>query len=154
MFERYVQHIVTCSIKELLGVAFVNHKISGKGKIPLWGLKYLEPDIMVKIRDFVFMVDTKYKAHFYAINTKSDVLKETHREDLHQILAYCSFAPQVQKTGLLFYPSRITRFQTMQYVERISGNINKVIICGIPFNITEMHTTIKKVKKIFQNEAC
>ncbi len=105
LFERYVQHVVSKSIKGLSGTVLLNKKIHGKGSIPSWGLHYLEPDMIIKFNENIFMADAKYKAHYYSVAQKSDMLKETHRADLHQLLAYCSFSPQANKLGILFYPA-------------------------------------------------
>ena len=151
-FERYVQHIVTNSIKGLSGTVIYNGKIAGKGNIPRWGLKYLEPDIMIKFSNSIYIADAKYKAHFYARGIKSDTLNETHRSDLHQLLAYCSFEPQSHKTGILFYPAKTLSFQKIQYSDRIGRICNKVILCGLPFEIEEMKNVTIKIKELFQND--
>lgn len=151
LFERYVQHIVTNSIKGLSNTIIFNGKISGKGNIPHWGLKYLEPDIIIKFSNSICMADAKYKAHFYARGINSDMLNEAHRADLHQILAYCSFEPQTNKNGVLFYPAESSSFQIITYTDRIGGICNKVILCGIPFGVFVMEDAIIKTKELFQN---
>lgn len=151
LFERYVQHIVTNSIKGLSGTMVSNGKISGSGNIPQWGLKYLEPDIMIKFNNSIYMADAKYKAHFYARRINSAMLNEEHRADLHQLLAYCSFEPQADKNGILFYPAETSGFQIINYTNRIGGICNKVIICGIPFGVFEMADATRNIKELFQN---
>ena len=101
LFERYVQSVVGKATRELTGTVISNAKFHGTGNMPSWGLRYLEPDIMIRIGNNLYMGDAKYKANFYSDELKSDVLKETHRADLHQLLAYCSFEPQSLKTGIL-----------------------------------------------------
>ncbi|AQS58444.1 5-methylcytosine restriction system specificity protein McrC [Desulforamulus ferrireducens] len=152
LFERYVQHIVSKSINELSGTVINNGKITGKGNIPHWGLKYLEPDIMIKFSNSIYMGDAKYKAHFYARGTKSEALNETHRSDLHQLLAYCSFEPQLHKTGILFYPAKTLSFQKIHYSDRNGGICNKVILFGLPFGVAEMKDATVKIKELFQND--
>lgn len=153
LFERYIQHIVAKSIEGLSGTMIPNGKIFGKGNIPHWGLKYLEPDIMIKFSNSIYMADAKYKAHFYARGINSEVLNEVHRADLHQLLAYCAFEPQENKTGILFYPAETSSFQIINYADRIGGIINKVILCGIPFGVLEIVDSTRMIKELFQNTA-
>ncbi len=98
------------------------------------------------------MADAKYKSHFIAQHRNSDILKSTHREDLHQLLAYCSFEPQYNKTGILFYPAHETKWQELSYTDRIGGVCNKVILCGLPFCVDETPSTISKIKNMFQEK--
>ena len=154
LFERFVQHVVQKSIKGLSGIIVPNHKIHGYGNIPNWGLKYLEPDVMVRFGQFLLMADAKYKSNMYALYERSNELKETHRADLHQLLAYCSFEPQKNKLGLLLYPCY--KFETRQYsyCESFGGMKNKVILCGVPFTheINIVNESVEMIKTIIQQE--
>lgn len=152
LFERYVQYVLEQSMSELSGTVICNEKIIGKGNIPYWGLRYLEPDIMIKIGDRIYMADVKYKSHFYAYNVNSNMLKETHRNDLHQLLAYCSYEPQYSKVGILFYPAHEMKYHIIRYSDRVAATCNRVILCGISFNIKEIKETSEKLKVLFQNE--
>ena len=107
VFERFVQYVLShaaqrsfCSAK-----CISNQKFIGKSHVPAWGLKHLEPDILITVENQLIIADAKYKANMYALGQASDILKETHRHDLHQILAYCAFAPQQDKLALLCYPA-------------------------------------------------
>lgn len=148
LFERYVQMIVEKSTRELSGTVISNSKIVGRGNIPSWGLKYLEPDIEVKIGNCIYMGDAKYKANFYASESQPSILKETHRADLHQILAYCSFEPQNRKIGILFYPSKYTHYRSISYTDRVGSVSNRVILCGIAFGVDEMKSSIDNIKSM------
>ncbi len=150
LFERYVQFIVDKATRELAGTVISNAKFHGSGNLPSWGLRYLEPDIMIRIGNSLIMGDAKYKANFYSSETKSDTLKETHRADLHQLLAYCSFEPQDNKTGILFYPALDTYYKSISYSDRIGGVKNRVILCGVTFGMNEMDSSIQKLKRILR----
>ena len=152
LFERYVQHIVSVAAKNYSGTVKANEKISGRGNIPYWGLKYLEPDIIIKLDDNIVMADAKYKAHYYSSGRDSEKLKHTHREDLHQLLAYCSFEPQLKKTGILFYPSREAGYKVLNYTEKYSETNNKVILVGLPFGIDSISNALAKVNVLLQKE--
>lgn len=151
LFERYVQYVTTMAAKGKNASVKANSRIRGRGNIPQWGLRYLEPDLLIKVNDSIFMADAKYKAHNYAFHTKSDVLKESHRADLHQILAYCSFSPEKNKTGILFYPSNDSRIRKIQYTEQLCGVSNKILLCGLPFGIDGIESSIKFVRKLLSN---
>ncbi len=150
LFERYVQYIVEKGTHELSGRVIPNPKMTGRANFPSWGLKYLEPDLLVNVGNTLYAADAKYKANFYATNTSSDILKETHRADLHQLLAYCSFEPQREKTGLLFYPAKETSYRKITYTNRFGGVENKVFLCGLAFGVDEMKKAIEKIKELFQ----
>lgn len=152
LFERYAQTVVARAVRELSGTVYTNERFHGLGHIPAWGLKYLEPDISVRIGDRLYMADAKYKANYYARNVSSDELKETHRADLHQVLAYCSFEPQkIGKTGILFYPANDTRYRVIEYsADRLGGTTNKVILCGLAFGLKEMDEAPKTVSQLFR----
>lgn len=149
LFERYVQHIFAKSLTGIDGSILPNNKILGKGPIAQWGLKYLEPDIMIKINSSIYMADAKYKAHYYALVRNSETLKETHRSDLHQLLAYCSFSPMKNKTGILLYPSNAPSCRQIDYTERIGGVNNTVYLFGIPFGTTGITPSIDAVRQLF-----
>lgn len=153
LFERYVQTVVTRAARELSGTTSANGKIRGRGSIPYWGQKYLEPDITIRIGDRLYMADAKYKANYYAWNFESDTLKETHRADLHQVLAYCSFEPQQSmRAGILFYPSNETNYHVIDYsAEGMGGTRNRVILCGLAFGHKEMDKASLQIRHLLQH---
>lgn len=148
LFEKYIQYILNRSTKGIANSVYSNSKITGKGNIPKWGLKYLEPDITIRTDKCIIMADVKYKSHYYAKNVESNILKETHRADLHQLLAYCSFEPQKSKIGLLIYPANKTSFETLEYVDKICGINNKIILCGIPFSVAKINNVEQEFKEM------
>lgn len=152
LFERYVQTVVAHAARGMSGKTYPNSKIRGVGRIPAWGLSYLEPDIVFTIGERLYMADAKYKANYYASNLASEILKETHRADLHQILAYCAFEPQsTGKAGILFYPANEIGYRVIGYSgNRLCGATNKVILCGLPFSIKEMEAAPQQLKEMFK----
>ncbi len=149
LFERYVQYVVAQSLKGLDGRVLSNSRIHGRGQIPQWGLQYLEPDLIIKLNSRILLADAKYKAHYYAFGQNSEILKETHRSDLHQLLAYCSFSPEKNKAGILFYPSSIPSYRRIDYLERLSGINNTVYVYGIPFGINGIEASINAIRQLF-----
>lgn len=149
LFERYAQYVVATSLRGFDGSVISNGRIRGRGQIAQWGLKYLEPDMIVKCGTSYFMADAKYKAHCYAFGQDSEILKETHRADLHQLLAYCSFSPEKNKTGILFYPSSNPSCRKINYLEQIGGINNTVYLYGIPFGINGIEVSANAVRELF-----
>ena len=152
LFERYVQHVVSKAASEISGKAIPNHKIWANGNVPFWGLRYLEPDIYVRLSDMVIMADAKYKSNMYASAVSSDTLKETHRSDLHQLLAYCSFEPQKKKAGILFYPNSQVSYKKMYYTGISSGSDCAVVLFGIPFAANSISDNVKAIKELLINQ--
>lgn len=149
LFERYVQYVVSKSLRGFDSNVMSNYKIRGKGQIAQWGLKHLEPDMIIKCNSKIYMADAKYKAHYYALGQNSEILKETHRADLHQLLAYCSFLPEKNKTGILFYPSATSNCRRINYLEQLGGINNTVYLFGIPFGINGINDSVNEIKNIF-----
>lgn len=149
LFERYVQYVVATSLRGFDGNVISNSRIHGRGQIAQWGLKYLEPDMIVKCGTSYIMADAKYKAHYYAFGQNSEILKETHRADLHQLLAYCSFSPEKDKTGVLFYPSSRPSCRKINYLEQLGGINNTVYLYGIPFGINGIDVSANFIRELF-----
>ena len=149
LFERYVQYVVATSLRGFDGNVISNSRIQGRGQIAQWGLKYLEPDMIVKCGTSYIMADAKYKAHYYAFGQNSEILKETHRADLHQLLAYCSFSPEKAKTGVLFYPSSRPSCRKINYLEQLGGINNTVYLYGIPFGINGIDVSANFIRELF-----
>lgn len=74
-------------------------------------LTYLAPDIIVRRGRSLRVVDAKYKAHFAELDAASwtrltDDVREAHRADVHQVLAYASLYEAEDVTATLVYPLR------------------------------------------------
>lgn len=74
-------------------------------------LGHLVPDIAVTKNRAVWIVDAKYKGHFAEIDENgwrrmADEIRESHRADLHQALAYASLFDADEITTTLAYPLR------------------------------------------------
>ena len=74
-------------------------------------LGHLVPDIIVRRGNAMHVIDAKYKAHFAELDESSwrdftaDV-RESHRADIHQVLAYASLFDASEITATLVYPLR------------------------------------------------
>lgn len=130
------------------GEVIFNDKIYGYGSIPKWGIKYLEPDITLKLENTTVFADVKYKANLYNFYDKSDILHETHRTDLHQILSYCSFAESTHKVGILVYPSDEICKHKLNYNNHSNGVNNDVYMIGIPFTMNSKNESVNFLQEL------
>ena len=74
-------------------------------------LGHLVPDIVVARQDSVWIVDAKYKSHFAEIDEAgwrqmADSLRESHRADIHQVLAYSALFDTPEVKATLAFPLR------------------------------------------------
>lgn len=131
-FERYVQFVFSSVASSVSSKAICNPHYSVSGKIPKWGLHYLEPDLVLQKEGMQCVVDAKYKSHFYNINDVGEELKDTFRADLHQILAYCSFNDMKTKKAILVYPFTDYTYRKLSLHSPLSRTDADVYLLGIP----------------------
>ncbi len=71
--------------------------------------KFLLPDLIIEQEDRMIYVDAKYKAHWEELRQHRWMdleaeIRERHREDLLQVLAYSSLSHKASTTACLAYP--------------------------------------------------
>ncbi len=76
---------------------------------PARSMGSLAPDVELRGANRTVWIDAKYKEHLRLLSRKgwagvSDDVRETHRADLHQALAYASLADVSQVDTVLMYP--------------------------------------------------
>ena len=104
--------------------------------------------MIYKQENLQIYVDAKYKSNLYNKYDVSDVLKEEHRHDLHQIMAYSAFSETTSKVGFLCYPSNKVESKSIKYVNHTNGTTNTIYILGVPLK----KDCIKEVKiKLIEN---
>lgn len=149
VFEKFVQHIFKEAAKETGGRFYSNFRFPSKtSKNYTWELKHIEPDGILQKEDVLLFIDAKYKSNLYNKFDESEVLKEDHRHDLHQIMAYLSFSKTVLKFGFLCYPSNQTEIKHIQYKNRINETTNTIFILGVPLK----KESINQTKQLLINE--
>lgn len=140
-FERYVQFI----LKQIAGLKGArlesNKKYRIRGEITAWTLSHLEPDAIMYKGDIQLIIDAKYKSHMYNINRRGDNLKETFREDFHQVLAYSSFCGNKQKHVMLIYPSDHFVYRELDVMSGINDYSAKAYLVGIPLKKSDLEET-------------
>lgn len=139
-FERYCQHNVEAVSNEIAAQVRKNQHFScTRRELPSWGLSYLEPDILVQKDNALIVIDAKYKSHMFNLASSTEDLKKAHRQDLHQLLAYCSFDQAINKTGILIYPcsDRVVA-RVLEYRNASNGVKNRVVLLGVPIGLQYM----------------
>lgn len=152
VFEKYVQFIFKEIAKETGGKLYANHKLFSKTpKFYSWGLRYLEPDAVFVKDDFLVFIDAKYKSNLYNKFDVSEILKEDHRHDLHQIMAYSSFSNTENKYSFLCYPSDKFEHKIIKYQNGLNAVSNSIVILGIPLKKVHLNETKKLLSEIVDN---
>lgn len=133
VFEKFIQHIFKEVAKDTGGRLYSNFKFHSKiSKHYSWELKHIEPDAIFQKENVLVFIDAKYKSNLYNKFDQSEVLKEDHRHDLHQIMAYSSFAKSDCKFGFLCYPSEKIELKSIKYQNSINEAVTEIMIMGIP----------------------
>jgi 5-methylcytosine-specific restriction endonuclease McrBC regulatory subunit McrC len=110
-------------------------------------LGHLVPDIAVTRERGVWIIDAKYKSHFAEIDESgwrrmADDIRESHRADLHQALAYASLFDADEITTTLAYPLRQSTWAALRTraLDRSTADVYHgarhitVELWGLPFN--------------------
>lgn len=149
VFEKFIQHIFKEAAKETGGRLYSNFKFHCRNsKHYAWELKHIEPDAIFQKENVLVFIDAKYKSNLYNKYDQSEVLKEDHRHDLHQIMAYSSFSKTDLKYGFLCYPSDQIELKSIQYKNVINEVTNTILILGVPLK----KDYINKTKRLLINE--
>ena len=111
-------------------------------------LGHLVPDIVVNRGKTVWVVDAKYKSHFAEIDEQgwrrmADEIRERHRADVHQVLAYASLFDANEITATLVYPLRYSTWAALKArgLERSTADVYNgsrhitLELWGLPFGI-------------------
>ena len=147
-FERYVQYVLK-QVAGLKGASLdCNKKYPISGEKTAWILNHLEPDVIMYKDNIQYVIDAKYKSHMYNVNRIGDVLKESFREDFHQVLAYSSFAGTIQKNVMLIYPSEHFLSREITVHCCINGYSAKAFLVGIPLKKSDLEETKKNLSNI------
>ncbi len=152
VFEKYVQYIFNQASIEIGGKFLSNCKFGGySSKSYNWLLKYLEPDGLYIKKDLSIMVDAKYKSHLFNRYEFSEILKEDHRHDLHQLICYSSFSKSKNKFSFLCYPSTKVEYETITYKNEMNDLLITVFIIGIPMKVGIIKEANNLITKIISN---
>jgi hypothetical protein len=137
VFEKFIQHIFRLVAAESIGQLISNTKFRSRNSPNYtWNLAHLEPDAILKIGEKMIFIDAKYKSHLLNKYAQYDSsLKDDHRYDLHQIIAYSSFTNSDVKYCFLCYPSFAVETSSIEYVNPYNNNLIRVYFFGVPTDI-------------------
>lgn len=81
--------------------------------------KSLIPDLWLEWEDSTLIVDAKYKRHWEELQQVSwasaeETLRDEHRQDLLQVLAYANLAKTNQVIACLMYPCSLSTWESLQ----------------------------------------
>ena len=81
--------------------------------------RYLLPDVVLEREGHAIVFDAKYKAHWEDLNIDSwwgmeDEIRNRHREDLLQVLAYSTVFQTPRVTCCLVYPCRRATWESLR----------------------------------------
>jgi hypothetical protein len=140
LFEKYVQFVFNQVSMEIGAIQLNNYKIWRISHFnPLWSLNYLEPDIILIKNNLEIVIDAKYKSHLFNFQDSTIELKEEHRKDLHQLLAYTAFTKNKKKVAILCYPFHEEFVSELDYSFSITSTKIKILLLGIPFKKSKLN---------------
>lgn len=146
LFEKYVQFIFNQISLEIGATQLNNYKIRRSSHFnPLWSLNYLEPDIILMKNNLDIVIDAKYKSHLFNLKSISEELKDEHRKDLHQLLAYTAFTKNKNKVGILCYPYNEQYISELDYIFPFSNTKSKIVLLGIPLHKSKLNDLKKLI---------
>ncbi len=123
LFERWVEHVFRLWAGDI--GAQVRSGRMHETLVPIrWkrlggrSLNSLVPDLIVQRGPRTWIIDAKYKGHWEELDEHRwaelrDELRQDHRHDLHQVLAYASAFGGEQVTAVLAYPMRLHTWQSL-----------------------------------------
>jgi hypothetical protein len=150
IFEKYIQYLFTRLSLKVGWTTRSNSRFENVShNTPSWGLKYLEPDLLIYKDKKTITVDAKYKSHLLNLYSNSEYLKDEHRTDLHQITAYCAFQSFEHKLGFLCYPSNNVNSKRLAYRSNISANDVVIYLLGIPITSSGLQIIQREIENIF-----
>ena len=86
--------------------------------------KFLVPDLILESENCTLIIDAKYKRHWEEMNQRSwslqaDELREQHRVDLLQVLAYANLAGSEHVVCCLVYPCGLATWESLRDRHRL-----------------------------------
>lgn len=151
LFERFAQYIMH-EVGKKLGArteSNARYQIFGANN-PAWALRYLEPDILLVKGEYLCTIDAKYKAHMFNTSASTDSLKDSFRQDLHQVLAYSAFDLAKNKDAMILYPCNKFKSIPLSASSGYTSIRNRITLVGLPFNSKEIKNMVNKLSDTIQ----
>ena len=121
--------------------------------------KFLLPDIIIEKEDSVFIFDAKYKDHWEDMNVEKwynieEEIRNRHRNDLLQILAYSTLFKRTNINCCLVYPCRSETFMSLNVRGRQSHNAiihNDGRIINLKLTALPLNVKLNDAVRLFKN---
>jgi len=120
------------------------------------------PDVVLERGDVTMVLDAKYKAHAEEIQScgwgnVEEEIRERHRKDLLQVVAYSSLFDTPRVVACLVYPCRMETFQSLlernQVVVRTCVNsgsrVVEIVIVSVPMS-SDAGEVVNALSDVFQ----
>jgi 5-methylcytosine-specific restriction endonuclease McrBC regulatory subunit McrC len=75
----------------------------------------------------------------FNLKSTTEELKEEHRKDLHQLLAYTTFTRSENKIGILCYPYSQQYLSELNYFSPFSQIGSTVLLVGVPMQKSKIN---------------
>lgn len=154
LFERWVERIARAWAHEIGAEVRTGRQL--QTVVPIeWeagahsSMKALVPDVVLRHGDTVYVIDAKYKGHFQELDDTrwmelQEELRNEHRHNIHQILAYAALFDAPNVVAILAYPMHsatwarlserggsVTRAQL-----HASGRSLSLALAGVPIQLS------------------
>lgn len=168
-FEAWVETVVTGLARRIGGTVRAGRKRETIAPL-VWdppyvgSQKYLLPDLILDREDETIVFDAKYKDHWEELNhdqwsNLGDHLRDGHRADLLQVLAYSSIPTTKRIFGCLAYPCHRQTWESLKRRGRLyhrasvgSGTRRvDVILTAVPMG-TGIEETVKALAEAIKGE--
>lgn len=121
-----------------VGASEVQHRLHWQGSLNSMGA--LIPDTGLRSAERMIWVDAKYKAHLallarYGWSGLNDAVRDAHRADLHQALAYSALSTTDQIDTVLAYPQLGDEHRLHATIATLASGRRRVrlVLAGLPF---------------------
>jgi hypothetical protein len=119
-------------------------------------MRSLVPDVVARRGDTVLVVDAKYKDHWGAVVDRDwrdapAQVREHHRADLHQVLAYAASLRATRVIACLAYPLHQDKVEKGAHVRRARVGNHRgtdLVLLGLPLNAPGLETTASIFERI------
>lgn len=161
-FEAWVEAIAESLVRNIGGHLKIGRKRETVYPIT-WDPPYLGsqrsliPDLIIEKEDSTIILDAKYKSHWEELNISrwsrlGQHLRERHREDLMQILAYSNLSDKPHVISYLIYPCKKSTWESLKSRNRISHRASvrsgsrqiELILTAIPMDANK-HEVVKMI---------
>lgn len=95
----------------------------------------------------------KYKAHMFNTSASTNGLRDSFRQDLHQVLAYSAFDSAKNKDVMILYPCNKFKSIPLSAISGYTNIRNKITLVGLPFNSKEIRNMINKLSETILGKA-